>query len=303
VANVLKDSLDQRPQAELYVLAGGGATIRREINVVVRGDADPVASAQPLRQLVSKLRPDAPIDNVVPLADQVSDSVAQPRFAATVLGAFAGLALLLAAVGLYGVLSYMVVRRRREIGVRSALGASRGRLVRMVLREGLSVAVVGLIIGMASAAALTRLMQTLLVGIQPLDPISFAAAPMTLVVVALISCAIPARRAAATEPRAGAPPGIATGRPGRSGRGNREIKRSGRGQQGDQEVGGEDNREIKRSGRGQQGDQEVGERTTGRSRGRGEDNREIKRSERRQQGDQEVGRAQQGDREIRERGP
>ncbi len=200
VGNVLKDSLDQQPQAEVYVLAGGGAAIRREINVVLRGTADPSAYAQQVRRVVSELWPDAAVDNVRPLAEQLSQSVAQPRFAATVLGAFAGLALLLAAVGLYGVLSYTVARRQREIGVRSALGASRRRLVGMVLREGLSVAVVGLVVGMASAAALTRLMQTLLVEIQPLDPVSFAAAPMTLLVVALISSAIPARRAAATDP-------------------------------------------------------------------------------------------------------
>jgi ABC-type antimicrobial peptide transport system permease subunit len=98
------------------------------------------------------------------------------------------------------VLSYMVARRQREIGVRSALGATRANIVALVVREGMTVAVAGLAVGLVIAAALTRLMQAALYGIQPLDPVSFATAPAALVVVALIACAIPARRAAAIDP-------------------------------------------------------------------------------------------------------
>jgi ABC-type antimicrobial peptide transport system permease subunit len=94
----------------------------------------------------------------------------------------------------------MVARRRREIGVRSALGATRANIVSLVVREGMTVTVVGLAVGLMLAAALTRLMQAALYGIQPLDPVSFVAAPAALVVVALIACVIPARRAAATDP-------------------------------------------------------------------------------------------------------
>jgi putative ABC transport system permease protein len=200
VGNVLKDSLDQSSQPEMYVVAAKGAGIRREVYLVARTAGDPIAQTEALRRIVRELRSDAALDRVVPLADEVANSVAQPRLAASVLVSFAGLALLLAAVGLYGVLSYTVARRRREIGVRSALGATRLNLVTLVIREGMTVAIVGLVIGLAGAAALTRLMRAVLFGIEPLDPISFAVAPTALVLVALVACAIPARRAAKTDP-------------------------------------------------------------------------------------------------------
>jgi putative ABC transport system permease protein len=200
VGNVLKDSLDQQPQAEIYVVAARGAGIRREIYVVLRTDGDPAAYAEHVRRITRALRSDAAVDRAEPLANQVAASVAQPRFAAAVLLSFAALAVLLAAVGLYGVLSYTVARRQREIGVRSALGATRAAIVAMIVREGLTVVVLGLVVGLAGAAGLTRLMQTLLVGIAPIDPMSFALAPAALFVVALLACAVPARRAAATDP-------------------------------------------------------------------------------------------------------
>ena len=137
---------------------------------------------------------------MTPLGDQVAASVAEPRFAAAVLLAFAGIALLLAAIGLYGVLSYTVLRRQREIGVRTALGATRIRIVVMVMREGMAVALLGLVVGVVAAAGLTGLMQSLLVGIEPLDPLSFVAAPGALLMVAGAACVFPAVRAAGTDP-------------------------------------------------------------------------------------------------------
>jgi putative ABC transport system permease protein len=200
VGDVLKDGLDQQPQAEIYVLAAHGATVRREVNVVLRTTSDPRPYADELRRIAMELRRDAAVDGVAPLSDQVSRSVAQPRFATGVLLAFALLALLLAAVGLYGVLSYTVARRRREIGVRSALGASRSAIVRLILREGMTIALLGLLIGVAIAAALTRLLRTLLVGVEPLDPASFLFAAATVLAVSLITCGLPARIAARTDP-------------------------------------------------------------------------------------------------------
>jgi predicted permease len=200
VANVLKDNLNQPPQAEMYVVPARGASIRREINIVMRTAGSPLPYVSHLRRITSELRKDAAVDRAEPLANQVADSVAQPRFAAAVLLAFAALALVLAGVGLYGVLSYTVARRQREIGVRSALGATRTGILAMILCEGMTIVSLGLIIGLASAAALTRLMQSLLVGIEPIDTVSFVAAPAALVVVALVACAVPARRAAATDP-------------------------------------------------------------------------------------------------------
>jgi ABC-type antimicrobial peptide transport system permease subunit len=126
--------------------------------------------------------------------------VAQPRFSASVLGGFAALALLLAAIGLYGVLSYGVSQRRREMGIRAAMGASRSQLIRLVLREGLIVVSLGLVIGLGAAAGLARFIETLLFGITPLDVWAYAAAPIILFLVAMVACAIPARRAASVDP-------------------------------------------------------------------------------------------------------
>jgi putative ABC transport system permease protein len=142
----------------------------------------------------------AAIAEVTSLAQLVSASVDQPRFATTVLGAFAAAALSLAGVGLYGVLSFGVSQRRRELGVRAALGACRFDLILLVLRQGLMVTLLGLAIGLMAAAALTRLMEGLLFGVKPLDGMSFAAAPVLLVSVAVAACLRPALQAAATDP-------------------------------------------------------------------------------------------------------
>jgi putative ABC transport system permease protein len=137
---------------------------------------------------------------VEPLAVQVSESMAQPRLATTVFVSFAVLALTLASVGLYGVLSYAVSQRKRELGVRAALGAARGDLVALVVRDGLLVTGIGLALGLAGAAALTRLMQGLLFGVTPLDAVSFVAAPIVLAPVALAACLLPALRGARVDP-------------------------------------------------------------------------------------------------------
>jgi ABC-type antimicrobial peptide transport system permease subunit len=136
----------------------------------------------------------------MPLTHRLSSSFAQPRFAAAVLGAFAVLALVLAAVGLYGVLSYTVSQRRRELGVRSALGAARADLVRLVVREGLTMTIAGVAGGAIAAAALTRLMTRLLFGVTALDATSYAAAPMVMIPVAVAACLLPALRAAKVDP-------------------------------------------------------------------------------------------------------
>jgi putative ABC transport system permease protein len=200
VGNVLKDGLEQEPQAEMYMLAAGEAAIRRELYLVIRTIEDPLVYANLVKRLVTELRPDAAVEGLEPLSAQLRTSVAQPRFAAAVLLSLAGIALLLAAVGLYGVLSYSVARRQREIGVRSALGATRGRLVGMIVREGMTVTVIGLALGVLLAAGATRFMQSLLVGVAPIDPWSFAAAALALLVVAIVASAVPARRALRVDP-------------------------------------------------------------------------------------------------------
>jgi putative ABC transport system permease protein len=117
-----------------------------------------------------------------------------------VLMTFAILALALASVGLYGVLSYSVSQRRRELSVRAALGAAKSDLVRLVIREGLGATTAGLVLGLASAAGLTRLMQSVLFGVGPLDLVAFATAPFILIPIAVVACLLPAARAARTDP-------------------------------------------------------------------------------------------------------
>lgn len=127
--------------------------------------------------------------------------MSEPRLTTLVLAVFAGLALTLAATGLYGVLSYSVAQRRREIGVRAALGATRGELVAMVLREGLGVTAIGLVIGVTVAAFTMHAMANVLFGVAPLDVVTFTMAPLLLVVVAVAACLVPAWRAATIDPR------------------------------------------------------------------------------------------------------
>ena len=200
VGSVLKNGLDARPQPEMYNLPRDAFRFAGAMNLTIRASRDPLALIAPLRQLVRDLDASAAVDDVETLGSRVSASVSEPRFAMAVLMAFAIVALVLAAVGLYGVLSYQVLQRRRELGVRAALGATRGSLVRLVLRQGLGVAGAGIVLGLAGAAWVTRLMQGLLFGVSALDAVSFAAAPATLMLVATAATLIPARRAASVDP-------------------------------------------------------------------------------------------------------
>jgi putative ABC transport system permease protein len=203
VANVLKDGLDTKPQPEIYLALNAADkehAITREINLLIRTSGDPNAFASSLRSVVRELEPTAALGHVGTLSSQVASSVSEPRFSTAVLGAFALLALGIAVTGLYGVLSYNVSQRRREIGIRAALGATRADLVRLVVRQGLTVTVVGLGAGMLIAALAARRLQPLLFGIAPLDLPSFVMMPLILLIVASLACVIPARRAAATDP-------------------------------------------------------------------------------------------------------
>lgn len=202
VANTLKDGLDRKPEPEVYVLPQptGAPSLNRFMYLAVRADRDPTGLVANIRRLVLDLEPSAAFDDVSPLSAKVAASVAAPRFSASVLAGFAGLAVILAAVGLYGVLSYGVSERRREIGVRAVMGASRAQLITLIVREGLEVVVIGLLLGLAGAAALSRLMEGLLFGVTSLDLWVYVAAPAVLVLVAIVACLIPARRAAAIDP-------------------------------------------------------------------------------------------------------
>ena len=197
--NVLKNGNDTKPQPEYYRLPRDLVRFYGRFQIAARSTGDAAALAPSLRALVRELEPSAAVETTT-LEARVQASVEQPRFAMTVLVAFGSLALTLASIGLYGALSYAVSQRRRELGVRAALGASRGRLVRLVVREGLGASVAGLVVGLAAAAALARLMRGLLFGVTPLDAPSFIAAPIVLLAVAAVACLLPAARAASTDP-------------------------------------------------------------------------------------------------------
>ena len=134
------------------------------------------------------------------MEDVVSDSLAQRRFAMQVVGLFGVLALLLASIGIYGVMAYSVSQRTREIGIRVALGASRGNILRWVMRQGLALIAIGVATGLIAAFALTRLLRTLLFGVAPTDSVTYGALAIVLAVVALLACYIPARRATKVDP-------------------------------------------------------------------------------------------------------
>jgi putative ABC transport system permease protein len=153
-----------------------------------------------IRGVVWSFNPDLPVTQVQTMDEVIDAANAQPRFNLVLLAAFASIALVLAAVGVYGVMSYAVSRRTHEIGVRMALGAKPADVVRLVVRQGMSVALVGGAVGVVGALALTRLMTRLLYGVAPSDPATFAAVSGILVLVALVGSYLPARNAARVDP-------------------------------------------------------------------------------------------------------
>jgi len=200
VANVLKDGLDAAPQPEIYNLPRDRFGFPPSINLAIRAAGDPLTLIAPLREAVRAVDRGAALDEVEPLGTRISDSVREPRFAMAILVAFAAIATMLAAVGLYGVLSYQVWQRRRELGVRAALGASRPALLRLVLRQGLAVTAAGILLGLVGAAWAARSMQALLFGVEPHDALAFSVAPLVLLLVAAAAVLVPARRAASANP-------------------------------------------------------------------------------------------------------
>jgi predicted permease len=199
VSNLLRNGFDQKPLTEMFALPRFSRRFPAAFQIAIRTEGDPAAIAPPLRALIRELDPGATLDTAT-LASRVSASVAEPRFAAVTVAAFGLLALVLSATGLYSALSYSVSQRRREMGVRLALGATRRDIVSLVLGQGLTVAVAGLLLGVAASMALSRLLEKLLFGVTPQDPVAFAVAPVLLLVAAAIACLVPAWRGAAVAP-------------------------------------------------------------------------------------------------------
>jgi putative ABC transport system permease protein len=167
---------------------------------VIRTTGDPGLLLNPIRRLVARMDDDLPVLGT-PLEDALSENwYTEPKFLMTLMSVFAGLGLLLVLVGIYSVLSYSVARRTHEIGIRMAMGAERGDVLRMIVRQGLKLALIGVAVGIAGALALTRYLSDMLYGVKPTDPLTFIAVSLTLIAVALAACYIPARRAAKVDP-------------------------------------------------------------------------------------------------------
>ena len=176
------------------------AMVADSVAVVLRTEGDPTAVMDSVRRAVAEIDPREVIYNVRTMDEVVSSSFAARRLSMLLLSVFAALALVLACVGIYGVISYLVSQRTQEIGVRMALGAERGDVLRLVLGHGARMALVGVAIGVGAALALTRLMANQLFGVSAYDPLTFAAVAMLLIVVAVAACYIPARRAMSVNP-------------------------------------------------------------------------------------------------------
>jgi putative ABC transport system permease protein len=173
---------------------------RSYLTLVVRTAGDPAAIVPAVRREIQALDPSVVVSQVQTMETVVAEANAQARLYLILLGAFAGVALILAVVGIYGVMSYSVSRRVQEIGIRMALGAQRGEVLRMVVGQGLRLALVGAAVGVVGALALTRLMTTLLYGVAAMDPITFVVVALFLSAVALVATYLPARRATQIDP-------------------------------------------------------------------------------------------------------
>jgi putative ABC transport system permease protein len=170
------------------------------MTLVARTEGDPAAMAAPVKETILAIDKDQPVSAVRTMEQVLADSLAQRRFTMLLLGLFAGLALVLASVGIYGVMSYTVAQRTHEIGVRVALGARPADVLKMVVRQGMGLTGLGVAIGLAVAFGLTRLMTNLLFGVSATDPLTFIAIPLILAGVALVACFVPARRATRVDP-------------------------------------------------------------------------------------------------------
>jgi putative ABC transport system permease protein len=170
------------------------------LTLAVRTAIDPLALSLQIQKQIAALDPELPVSDVLTMQQIIAQSLSNASLSATLVLAFAVLSLVLASVGLYGVLSYLMTQRTGEIGIRIALGAQREQVLRLMLGDGLRPALYGLVLGLAASAAAVRLIESMLYGTRPLDPGIFAAVAATLLVVAALACLVPAWRASRIDP-------------------------------------------------------------------------------------------------------
>jgi putative ABC transport system permease protein len=198
IANARTESLAQGDAPQLYLnLYQTGA---KHLAILLRGHLNTASIADEVRRQVQSLDSTLPVFGAQTLTATVSASLSQRRFALEVIASFALTALLLASIGVYGVISYLVTERTREIGIRLALGAQKRNILRVILQQGFQLAVAGAAIGMVSAVIVSHLMASLLYGVQPTDPLSFASVAALFIGVALLACYLPARHAMKIDP-------------------------------------------------------------------------------------------------------
>jgi len=206
VENVTHNGLTKEVKPQFYATIPQFATApgntTRSFTLVVKTAGDPMALARPIREIVRAIDPRLPVSEIRSMEEVVGSSIAAPRFAMGLLGLFGALALLLSAIGIYGIVSQVVAARSHEFGVRLALGATPGDLVRLSLGAGVRQAVAGLAVGVGAALLATRLMQGLLHGVAPTDPVTFAAVVAVTGAVAVLASVGPARRAGRADPAA-----------------------------------------------------------------------------------------------------
>jgi putative ABC transport system permease protein len=198
VSDVRQSGLAGEVVPEVYSLEiadAGGA-----LSFVVRTAGNPAHLISAVRAAVAEAEPNQPIHNLMTMGQRLANSTTSPRLNTALLGSFAAVALVLAVVGIYGVMSYAVTQRRREIGVRMALGAQRSDVLGLIIHGGLRLTLLGVAVGLAGAFALTRYLSNLLYSVKATDPLTFLGVAVALTGVALLACWLPARRAARTDP-------------------------------------------------------------------------------------------------------
>jgi putative ABC transport system permease protein len=198
VADVKNMELKEQPEPEIYFSSLQSPF--EAMSIVIRSSVEPGSLAGAVRGAVAEVDKTVPVADIETMDRIITESVMQPRFNMVLLGLFSAIALMLSAAGIYGVTSYTVTQRTHELGIRLALGAQLGDVLRLILKQGLAVILIGVAIGLAAAFVLTRLLRTLVFGISTNDPVTFIGITLLLSLVALIACYVPARRATKVDP-------------------------------------------------------------------------------------------------------